>query len=103
MTSKTAITRAGQEQHWYFCYTCGLVESEGCCSVCVKVCHKDHDVAYARHGNFFCDCGAARSAQVCVADAGEVNIMSDDAVCSWARNCVLGHSGTCLFHHMLAS
>jgi hypothetical protein len=53
-----------QEQHWYYCYTCGLVESEGCCSVCVKVCHKGHEVAYARHGNFFCDCGAARSAQV---------------------------------------
>lgn len=27
------------EQHWYYCYTCGLTMSEGCCSVCVKNCH----------------------------------------------------------------
>eukprot|EP00741_Cyanophora_paradoxa_P010481 tig00000158_g10134.t1 len=46
------------EQHWYFCYTCGLTVSEGCCSVCVKVCHKGHDVSYSRISRFFCDCGA---------------------------------------------
>ena len=45
-------------QHWYNCYTCGMTFSEGICSVCVKVCHKDHDVSYACKSNFFCDCGA---------------------------------------------
>mgnify|MGYP001144876786 CR=1 FL=1 len=45
------------DQHWYCCYTCGLNGSEGCCSVCVDVCHKGHDVTYMRRSRFFCDCG----------------------------------------------
>ena len=28
------------------------------CTICAKVCHKDHDVSYAKYGSFFCDCGA---------------------------------------------
>jgi E3 ubiquitin-protein ligase UBR4 len=32
------------EQHWYFCYTCDLTVSKGCCSVCAKVCHRGHRV-----------------------------------------------------------
>ena len=50
------------EQHWYYCYTCGLTQSEGCCSVCVKVCHKGHVVSYSRRSRFFCDCGAGAGA-----------------------------------------
>ncbi|RAL46785.1 hypothetical protein DM860_005064 [Cuscuta australis] len=46
------------EQHWYFCYTCDLTISKGCCSVCAKVCHRDHRVVYSRSSRFFCDCGA---------------------------------------------
>eukprot|EP01133_Synstelium_polycarpum_P011499 gene11499-13413_t len=46
------------DQHWYFCYTCNLKFSEGCCSVCVNVCHKGHAVSYSRFSRFFCDCGA---------------------------------------------
>ncbi|KAG8384569.1 hypothetical protein BUALT_Bualt04G0131400 [Buddleja alternifolia] len=46
------------EQHWYFCYTCDLTVSKGCCSVCAKVCHRGHRVAYSRSSRFFCDCGA---------------------------------------------
>eukprot|EP00884_Botryococcus_braunii_P020809 jgi/Botrbrau1/7411/Bobra.0112s0011.1 len=46
------------DQHWYFCYTCNLLDSKGCCSVCVAVCHKGHDVAYSGRSRFFCDCGA---------------------------------------------
>ena len=42
-------------QHWYHCHTCGMVEGVGCCSVCAKVCHKDCDVTYSKHGSFFCD------------------------------------------------
>ncbi|KYQ89094.1 hypothetical protein DLAC_10325 [Tieghemostelium lacteum] len=49
------------DQHWYFCYTCGLKFSEGCCSICVKVCHKGHAVSYSRFSRFFCDCGAGAS------------------------------------------
>lgn len=45
-------------QHWYWCYTCKMVEDKGCCSVCARVCHKNHDVCYAKFGNFYCDCGA---------------------------------------------
>ncbi|XP_019442749.1 PREDICTED: auxin transport protein BIG-like isoform X1 [Lupinus angustifolius] len=46
------------EQHWYFCYTCDLTVSKGCCSVCAKVCHRGHRVVYSRSSQFFCDCGA---------------------------------------------
>lgn len=31
---------------------------QGCCSLCARVCHKDHDVGYSRKSSFFCDCGA---------------------------------------------
>eukprot|EP01087_Luapelamoeba_hula_P004901 TRINITY_DN1489_c1_g1_i4.p1 TRINITY_DN1489_c1_g1~~TRINITY_DN1489_c1_g1_i4.p1 ORF type:complete len:3101 (-),score=589.73 TRINITY_DN1489_c1_g1_i4:7370-16672(-) len=47
-----------QQQHWYYCYTCSLTFSKGCCSACVRVCHKGHDVSYSRKSSFFCDCGA---------------------------------------------
>lgn len=46
------------EQHWYFCYTCDLTVSKGCCSVCARVCHRGHKVVYSRLSRFFCDCGA---------------------------------------------
>ena len=42
----------------YHCFTCGMVDGVGVCSVCAKVCHKDHDLVYAKFGSFFCDCGA---------------------------------------------
>ena len=35
-----------------------MVEGVGCCSICARVCHRDHDVTYSKHGSFFCDCGA---------------------------------------------
>lgn len=46
------------EQHWYNCYTCGLLWDKGCCALCARVCHKGHDVGYSRKSSFFCDCGA---------------------------------------------
>jgi len=49
------------EQHWYNCYTCGLLWDRGCCSLCVRVCHEGHDVGYSRKSSFFCDCGAESS------------------------------------------
>ena len=52
------VLRSGfHAQHWYNCYTCGLVWDKGCCSLCALVCHRDHDVAYSRNSSFFCDCG----------------------------------------------
>jgi hypothetical protein len=47
-----------EKQHWYHCYTCGLTNSEGCCSVCIRRCHAGHVVSYSRFSRFFCDCGA---------------------------------------------
>lgn len=52
------------EQHWYNCFTCGLTWDKGCCSLCVQVCHKGHDVGYSRKSSFFCDCGAQVSTNV---------------------------------------
>ena len=54
----TQTARVFMNQHWYHCHTCGMVEGVGCCSVCARVCHRDHDVTYSKHGSFFCDCGA---------------------------------------------
>ena len=55
----TFVLRSGfHAQHWYNCYTCGLVFDKGCCTLCALTCHKDHDVAYSRYSSFFCDCGA---------------------------------------------
>lgn len=45
------------EQHWYFCYTCDLAGSDGVCSVCARVCHKNCELAYSKFSRFFCDCG----------------------------------------------
>lgn len=45
-------------QHWYHCHTCRMTDKAGVCSVCARVCHKNHDISYAKYGNFFCDCGA---------------------------------------------
>ncbi|CAN0566725.1 unnamed protein product, partial [Ectocarpus sp. 12 AP-2014] len=46
-------------QHWYHCYTCNLVSDKGCCRLCARVCHRGHDVSYARLSCFFCDCGSS--------------------------------------------
>lgn len=45
-------------QHWYHCHSCKMLDGAGVCSVCARVCHKNHDISYAKYGNFFCDCGA---------------------------------------------
>ncbi|UJR08441.1 hypothetical protein I4U23_012711 [Adineta vaga] len=45
-------------QHWYHCHTCKMIERVGICQICANVCHKDHDISYAKYGSFFCDCGA---------------------------------------------
>ena len=46
-------------QHMYHCATCGLNDEGACiCKVCVKLCHKGHDVSLAGIGKSFCDCGS---------------------------------------------
>ena len=54
----TQTQREFANQHWYHCHTCKLVKGSGVCSICAKVCHKGHDLTYAKYGSFFCDCGA---------------------------------------------
>lgn len=51
------------EQHWYFCYTCDLAGSDGVCSVCARICHKDCELAYSKFSRFFCDCGHGSEVQ----------------------------------------
>lgn len=59
-TSCSYVTKKDfHEQHWYNCYSCGLTNDKGCCSLCAVVCHQNHDIAYARYSSFFCDCGSA--------------------------------------------
>lgn len=53
------------QQKWFFCYTCGFVDSEGVCEGCANVCHKGHSLSAPRgvdYGSgFFCDCGSGDS------------------------------------------
>ena len=41
----------------YHCHTCKMIDGVGICTVCARVCHRGHEVAYAKYGSFFCDCG----------------------------------------------
>jgi Putative zinc finger in N-recognin (UBR box) len=62
VTKTCTFTSTGSqyiEQHWYFCYTCSFVGSEGVCATCAQVCHEGHDISYSRFSRFFCDCGAS--------------------------------------------
>ncbi|CAL1532573.1 unnamed protein product [Lymnaea stagnalis] len=54
----TITQKEFMNQHWYHCHTCKMVDGVGVCTMCAKVCHKDHDITYAKFGSFFCDCGA---------------------------------------------
>ncbi|GIY36069.1 e3 ubiquitin-protein ligase UBR4 [Caerostris darwini] len=54
----TITQKEFMNQHWYHCHTCKMIDGAGVCTICAKVCHKDHDVTYAKFGSFFCDCGA---------------------------------------------
>lgn len=58
----TMTQREFMNQYWYHCHTCKMVDGVGVCTVCAKVCHKDHDVTFAKYGSFFCDCGAKQDA-----------------------------------------
>jgi len=53
------------QQKWFFCYTCGFVDSEGVCEGCAKVCHLGHSLSAVRGvdkgSGFYCDCGASSS------------------------------------------
>ncbi|KAK8723161.1 hypothetical protein OTU49_011870, partial [Cherax quadricarinatus] len=54
----TLTQKEFMHQHWYHCHTCRMVDGVGVCTVCARVCHRGHDVTYAKYGAFFCDCGA---------------------------------------------
>lgn len=45
-----------------------MVDGVGVCTVCAKVCHKDHEISYAKYGSFFCDCGAKEDGSCLVSD-----------------------------------
>ena len=70
--------------------TCGLTESEGCCSICVKVRHKGHD-APTRGGRDFCDRGAGvaeaslvlrpRAARLCPRRRRRLAGLADPSTC----------------------
>jgi len=72
-------------QHWYHCHTCGMVDGVGVCSICARVCHKGHDVTYAKFGSFFCDCGA-RTDENCLALVRRQNVSVSEAVSSTIAN-----------------
>lgn len=63
----TITQKEFMNQHWYHCHTCKMVDGVGVCTVCAKVCHKDHDISYSKYGSFFCDCGAREDDTKCLA------------------------------------
>lgn len=64
-------------QHWYHCHTCKMVDGVGVCSVCARVCHKNHSISYSKYGNFFCDCGAKEDG-TCLALTRRPNTTNQD-------------------------
>jgi hypothetical protein len=63
--NKCTFTGTGREyapQVWFQCYTCGLIDSEGCCDVCARICHAGHKLSEpVTSTGFFCDCGTSPS------------------------------------------
>ena len=45
------------EDDYYECKTCDMAMCKFC-TLCITICHADHDVKYIRNGRHFCDCGA---------------------------------------------
>lgn len=79
-------------QHWYHCHTCKMVDGAGVCSVCARVCHKNHDITYAKYGNFFCDCGA-KSDNSCQALSKRTNLAGpESALLGLGSNADADHS-----------
>lgn len=45
-------------QEYYRCLTCNMRETEGCCVVCARNCHQNHNLSPATFSSsFYCDCG----------------------------------------------
>lgn len=59
----TVTKKQYAQQKWFFCYTCGFVDSEGVCEACANVCHKGHTLSEPKGtengSSFYCDCGAS--------------------------------------------
>ena len=70
----TVTQKEFMNQHWYHCHTCKMNDGVGVCTVCAKVCHKDHDITYAKYGSFFCDCGAKEDGS-CVVSAPQCSCL----------------------------
>lgn len=87
----------------YFCYTCGLVDSKGCCSACAQLCHAGHDLVYSTHSRFFCDCGAGVPGSVpllhcpCMCSLLTSSCLpgASVAVSACARLCMISHAFQC--------
>lgn len=55
-----------------------MVDGVGVCTVCAKVCHKDHEISYAKYGSFFCDCGAKEDGSCLVRDWNILSAIKGD-------------------------
>ncbi|XP_066906272.1 E3 ubiquitin-protein ligase UBR4 [Halyomorpha halys] len=97
----TITQKEFMNQHWYHCHTCKMIDRVGVCSVCARVCHKGHDVTYAKFGNFFCDCGARESGS-CQA-LTKRNPQSSNAGAEGQQGAGSTTGGNCGIEHMLTS
>lgn len=97
----TITQKEFMNQHWYHCHTCKMIDRVGVCSVCARVCHKGHDVTYAKFGNFFCDCGARESGS-CQA-LTKRNPQSSNTGAEGQQGTGSTTGGNCGIEHMLTS
>ena len=69
------------EDHYYQCLTCDMNNiwdgirrgGHSICSPCIRICHSDHNVKYAKFGKHFCECGE-RGKEICQALRGKLSL-----------------------------
>ena len=56
---KTKKEKDVLKQIQYHCKDCNLVDENGVCNACAKICHVNHDLTFSNYSkSFFCNCGA---------------------------------------------
>jgi len=94
----TFVTGKGAliEQHMYHCATCELNDEDTCiCKVCIKLCHKGHDVSLAGIGKSFCDCGSDDTEGACKAITKLLNHLPIN-ICFIVYSCIFKIVAECL-------
>ena len=66
------------------------------CSSCIRICHSDHNVKYAKFGKHFCDCGE-RGKEICQALRGK-SLDFESKVIIFFVFCLLDNLTICFYN-----